>query len=406
MPSFFPFRALRPTKEKVAKFSAKTSDFKNQDEVLADMNLNKESYYHVTKQNLLSTAKKPIEHFFNLGAEFIKEKIDSELLVQDFVPCFYVYRQIDHAASRTYTGIMGLVDVLELEKNIIKKHELTKVVREEYLYKQLHFTGVLGEPVLLGHPYSSDIEDLINKATQNEPEYNFKTIDNKEHIIWLVNNSIDIELIGDSFIKIPAFYIADGHHRCASILRNYRRNPKPINQFFMVFALNENQFHIDSFHRLLSGLKPEDTLNLKDKLKQFFEVEEYKKDSLYQPQKHSEFGILTRDLSLKLKFIKERKSSNPESHLDVSVLEKKFFVPIMDIHHPRTDHRLSYISSREDFEGIKKLLHNSEIDMVISNFPIVFDEVKEVADANKTMPPKSTYIEPKLRGGLIIQKFG
>ena len=82
MPVFFPFRALRPTKENITKFSAKTSDFKNQEEVLADMIINTESYYHVTKQSLLSSVKKPIEHFFKIGAEFVKQKTESGDLVR------------------------------------------------------------------------------------------------------------------------------------------------------------------------------------------------------------------------------------------------------------------------------------------------------------------------------------
>ena len=405
MPVSLPFRALRPTKDNVAKFSAKTSDFKNQEEVLADMKLNTESYYYVTKQNLLSSVKKPIEHFFSIGSGFINQKIESGDLFQDKIPSYYVYRQIDHASGRTYTGIIGLVDVLDLENNSIKKHEQTKVVREEYLYKQLHFTEVLGEPVLMGHQHSSAIDELIAEATLKNPEYDFKTIDDKEHIIWLVNKSEELEMIAEKFNEIPAFYIADGHHRCASTIRNYKRNPEPINRYFMVFLLDENQFHIESFHRLLHGIIPEELKNLKEKIQIYFEVENFKVGELFKPERHSQFGLLTRDLSLKLTLKKEPKTNNPEAHLDVSILEKKFFIPIMDIHHPRTDQRLSYISSMEDFNSIKKLLSKGNIDMVISNYPISFNEVKKVADANKTMPPKSTYIEPKLRGGMIVQKF-
>jgi len=405
MPVFLPFRALRPSKEKISHFSAKTSDFKNLEEVLTNMQTNMESYYHVTKQQLFLSGKKSVEHYFKIGAEFVKQKVSEVVLIRDKVPCFYVYRQIDHRTGRSFTGIIGLVDVLDLESNKIKKHELTKVVREEYLYKQLHFTQVLGEPVLMGYPHSGSVEKIIANALENVPEYDFKTIDNKEHLVWLINNSFDLELIQDHFAEMPAFYIADGHHRCASTIRNYERNPEPINRYFMVHLLDENQFHIESFHRLLSGLTQEDTSNLEEKLAEYFEVEDYNKDELFVPQRHSQFGILTREYSFKLTLVKDTKSTNPEAHLDVSLLESRFFKPIMGIVHPRTDHRLSYISSLENINHIKELLNNKDIDMIISNYPISFDEVKQIADANKTMPPKSTYIEPKLRGGMIIQQF-
>lgn len=405
MPVFLPFRALRPIKDKVASFSAKTSDFKNQEEVVEDMNANPESYYHVTKQQLLSHAKKPVEHFFSIGAEFVKQKITNGTLIQDKVPCFYVYRQIDHRSKRTYTGIIGLVDVLDLENEGIKKHELTKVVREEYLYKQLHYTEVLGEPVLMGYKNSGNIDKIIQKTTENIAEYDFSTIDEKEHLIWLINNSFDIEAIEEEFLKVDAFYIADGHHRCASAVRNYERNQHPINRYFMVYLLDERQFHIESFHRLISGLTPEDTLNLKERLQENFSVEDFVQGQLYMPVMHGNFGLLTREHSFKLMLLKERRSANPESHLDVTLLENKILKPILHIIHPRTDHRLSYVSSQEDIQNVYRALQNGEIDMVISNFPVSFEEVKHVADANRSMPPKSTYIEPKLRGGLIIQKF-
>ena len=405
MPVFLPFRALRPVKDKVATFSAKTSDFKNQEEVIEDMNANPESYYHVTKQQLLSQAKKPVEHFFTIGAEFVKQKIENGSLIRDNIPCFYVYRQIDHRSKRSYTGIIGLVDVLDLENEGIKKHELTKVVREEYLYKQLHYTEVLGEPVLMGYKHSAFIEQIIQKTIQSEPEYDFSTIDEKEHMVWLINNSYDIEAVEEEFKKVDAFYIADGHHRCASAVRNYERNQHPVNRYFMVYLLDQDQFHIESFHRLISGLTPDDTFNLKERLQENFYVEDFTYGQLYAPVKHSNFGLLTRELSLKLTLVKERKSSNPESHLDVTHLENKILKPILHIIHPRTDHRLSYMSSQENIENVYNALQSGEIDMVISNFPVSFEEVKHVADANKTMPPKSTYIEPKLRGGLIIQKF-
>ena len=134
MPVFFPFRALRPTKDNVEKFSAKTSDFKNQEEVLADMKSNAESYYYVTKQNLLSTLKKPIEHFFTIGAGFVKQKMDSGDLVRESIPCFYVYRQIDHATGRNYTGIIGLVDVLDLENNFITDNVVNTKYGNAFLF--------------------------------------------------------------------------------------------------------------------------------------------------------------------------------------------------------------------------------------------------------------------------------
>lgn len=403
MPVFLPFRAYRPQKDKVAKFSAKTADFSSQEEVIEEMHAHPESYFHVTKQHLLDNGKKSVEHYFEKGAAFFKSQVENNNLFRDKVPCFYVYRQIDPVTNKIFTGIIGLADVHDLELNTIKKHELTKVVREEYLYKQMHYTGVLGEPVLLGYPHSEEIQALIEATMVKEPEYQFVTIDKKEHTVWLINTSVDLEKLTELCAELPAFYIADGHHRCASTIRNYERFPVPINRYFMVYLLDENQFNIGSFHRLLSDFDFNE--KCRQGLEEYFNVEDYTPGELFIPTKHSEFGLLTREYSLKLMLKHEPRTHNPEAHLDVSILENKLFKPILDIHHPRTDHRLSYMSASEDMQNVKRLIADKEVDVVISNFPVTFSEVKQVADANKSMPPKSTYIEPKLRGGMIIQKF-
>lgn len=405
MPSFLPFRALRPSKTKVSEFSAKSSDFKNQEEIVADMLANTQSYYYVTKRFLISSENENVEYHFTKGAEYIKGKIEKGDLYIDCKPGFFVYCQTDFETGKSYTGFIGLADVEEIENSLIKKHEHTKIQREDYLYKQLHYTGVLGEPVLLGHEKNSEIERLINEITNAECEYDFETIDNKNHKIWKVSNSITLEKIYYVFNNINAFYIADGHHRCASVIRNYKLNPTVNNRFFMVFLLSENQLNIESFHRIISETV---TLNIDEfitKISDDFNVEKIDENKLYIPQKHNEFGLLSRDYSLKLTFKNNHNLKNPESKLDVTILENYLLKPVFEIHHPRTDKRLSFIASTDNIEKTLKLLSNGSIDYIISNYPVSFNEVKEIADSNKVMPPKSTYIEPKLRGGLIIQRF-
>ncbi|NUM32488.1 MAG: DUF1015 domain-containing protein [Bacteroidetes bacterium] len=405
MPSFLPFRALRPTKKKVSEFSAKTSDFKNQEEIVADMLTNTQSYYYVTKRFLVYKDNENIEYHFAHGAKYINEKIKKGDLTIDSKPGFFVYRQTDFVSNKVFTGFIGLADVEEVENSLIKKHEHTKIQREDYLYKQLFYTGVLGEPVLIGHENDKKIDDLIAEITKNDVEYNFNTIDNKNHKIWRVTDSELLEKIYHSFQNINAFYIADGHHRCASVIRNYKLNPNVNNRFFMIYLLSENQLNIESFHRIVSGTGTLNYDSFKNKINDDFTVESFDENKLYIPQKHNEFGLLSREYSLKLTFKSLKEIKNPESKLDVSILEKYLLKPVFEINHPRTDKRLSFVASTEDIEKSLNLLSHGSIDYIISNYPVSFNEVKEIADSNKVMPPKSTYIEPKLRGGLIIQKF-
>lgn len=405
MPSFFPFRALRPNKKQVSVFSSKTSDFNNQEDLVADMISNTESYYYVTKRFLVNDDKKKVEFHFEDGAEFIKEKIMKNELFIDNKPSYFIYRQTDFIKNRSYTGLIGLADINEIENDKIKKHENTKIQREEYLYKQLHYTGVLGEPVLVGYEQNNEISNIIENNITNECEYDFNTIDNKNHKVWKITDSETLEKIYNLLNETNAFYIADGHHRCASVVRNYNLNPSLKNRFFMIFLLDENQLNIGSFHRVISDVGDFRLDELSEKINKNFLIEQYKTKELYCPIEHSEFGLLTRDFSLKLTFINKIKSNNPEKFLDVNILENYIFKEVFNINHPRTDNRLSFFSSNDKISKLKKMLENKEIDMIISNYPVSFCEVKQIADANKVMPPKSTYIEPKLRGGLILQQF-
>lgn len=405
MPVFLPFRAIRPSKDKVAEFSAKTSDFKNQEEIVADMLSNTQSYYYVTKRFLVFKDNENVEYHFSNGAKYLSEKILSNDLIVEFEPCYYIYRQTDFLTNRTYTGFIGLADIKELENNIIKKHEYTKQQREEYLYKQLHYTGVLGEPVLVGYKNNDLLNKIIEEHVIENSIYDFKTKDNKQHQIWKISESRVLEEIYHLFNEIEAFYIADGHHRCASVHRNYIKNPIARNRYFMIYLLEENQFKIESFHRLISDIGKIDIKELEVKISSEFKIESYELNKLYIPQKHSEFGLLTRDFSLILTYRGKEKNVDPDKNLDVNILENYFLKPLFSIDNPRSDHRLSFIASTENTDKILNLLRKGEIDMIISNYPVSFNEVKQVADANKVMPPKSTYIEPKLRGGLIIQQF-
>ncbi|MCB9251289.1 MAG: DUF1015 domain-containing protein [Flavobacteriales bacterium] len=404
MPGFYPFRALRPVKDKVARFTAKTSDFRNIDEVYEDMKSFPESYYYVTKQSLILKELMSVEEYFCIGSEFVYQKTEEGVLFRENQPNYYLYKQVDHKAGRSFLGIIGLVDVEDLKKGKIKKHELTKVVREEYLYKQLHYTEVLGEPVLMGFKSNETINSVYEQTMKQTPEYDFMSPDEKEHVIWLINDSQTLEMLQHEFDKTDAFYIADGHHRSASAERNYERNPDPSNRYYMVYLLDEEQFHIETFHRLISEIDDEFDEML-GKLSIYFNIAYHEAGHLYIPQKHAEFGILTRYFSYKLTLLDEGDSANPEQHLDVTLLEDYFLKPVLNIHNPRTDHRLQYMAAKEDISPVLRSLQNREIDMIVSNFPVSFKDVRKIADANKTMPPKSTYIEPKLRGGLIMQKF-
>ena len=327
-------------------------------------------------------------------------------------PCFYVYQIIDRD-NQVYRGIIGAVSTADYKNNAVRKHEDTIASREELFTEYLHTVGFNAEPVLLTYPDNETLEDIMDQVVKDRAEYAFTTTFRDTHYLWPITDRKLIKAVKDCFAEMPHIYVADGHHRSASSvglddkmkaqddLGEYNQNYG----YFMSFLIPETDLRIESFHRMvkdLNGMSKEAFLVALDA---DFRIEK-RGVSPYAPSKKHHFGMYLDGeyYSLYLRKMKFEFNSALQA-LDSQLLLDTILEPILGIGNPRTDKRLSYRSEREGHFNMKDAVDNGDFAVGFSMVPINTDEIKSVADEGLTMPPKSTYILPKLRSGITIYEF-
>lgn len=336
----------------------------------------------------------------------VKDKFNSfrkkGVFIQDDKDSLYVYQQ--SSRKHQFLGIIGGADLKEYESGKIKKHEATLTKRELTFSNYLDVVHFNAEPVLLFHEDDADIEKLLVEISNKRAEYEYSTTDKIKHELWKVDDIQQIKLIQNAFSKLDSTYIADGHHRCASSFRFYKTSPSKttINQHTMAFFISESRMNILDFNRVvkdLNGLTKNDFL---DKLRLSFNVS----DPIHKKISPSSAGTITMYLE-KEWFILNPKpelidSNHPVKSLDTQLLTDLILEPILNIKDLKTDERISFISGDKGIKGLKQIIDKDRAKVAFCLYPISPKQIIEVSDAEMIMPPKSTWIEPKLRSGLII----
>lgn len=405
-----PFKALRPSRDKVAQISAPSYDSGNREKSYQELQNNPHSYLHIVKPYLhFKNEKKNPEKHFPLGLDYLNKFKQEGWFTKDENDSYYIYRVIK--GSNAYTGIIAAASVDDYNNNIILKHENTLTEKQNELADHIRWFKQLGNPVLLTYQDSDKIDALMEHYIENHvPEYNFISADQLKHNLWVVSKKEDIDTIREEFEKIPYLYIADGHHRSAgsSAYCEYKRTAEPLYNgeelfnFFPVCLIPASKLHIFEYHRLVK-----DELVYKsdfiERISEFFEV--IPSGNLpVQPLKPREFGLYFNRTAYLLRLKPEFVSTLDGilANLDVSIVEEFLLKRIFQIKDSKTDKRLSFIDGSKGILTLQETIDNNEFDLAITLFKTSVDEVKAVAENNLIMPPKSTWIEPKLRTGLII----
>ena len=314
--------------------------------------------------------------------------------------------------EHTFIGIIGATSVEDYERNIIKTHENTLENRELLFKEYIDTVGFNTEPVLLTYPKNNVLENLFLEIMKNRPEYEFSTTDRIAHHVWLIDNYNHITTIKKEFDKISSLYIADGHHRTASsalLAQDYKNKNefvKDVSQnYFMSFLMPEEDLKIYEFNRLikdLNGLSKKEFLIALDEL---FTIENcglhpfpIKKQHHFNMYLDGEFY----QLHLRSRF---SDIENTLDKLDVQILYNLVLKPILGIHDLRKDKRIDYLPGNKDLIELKDLVDNGSFSVAFGMLPINVNQMKKIANEGLKMPPKSTYIEPKLRSGLTIYEF-
>lgn len=404
MTKIAPFRAIRPVRDKVHLIATRPYYSYKKNVLSAKLESNPFSFLHIINPEFglafhtKANTKERFDHVRMKYAEFLEEGI----LKQDENPHIYIYRQTKD--GHEYTGIIAGASVEEYENDLIKKHEATLTSREEMFTNYLDVVGYNAEPVLLSYPHNQTIDDLLTKFTQSRPENEFTTTDRIKHELWLLTSDESVA-ISEAFKKIPTVYIADGHHRSVSsaLLKKHRSDKisYPNEDYFLAFFIDENRMKILEFNRLvktLNNLNPDEFL---DKLSQFFEI-----TTLNSSAKPTAEHNITMCLDGNWYLLICNKSIIDEEHpvksLDAEILTLFVLTSILGIEDLKTDKNIEFISGAENIEEIERKISEGDFRVGFILYPVSMDQLKKVADNHLIMPPKSTWVEPKLRSGLTI----
>jgi uncharacterized protein (DUF1015 family) len=394
-----PFKAIRPTRDK-ANLVASRSYLSYSDETLREkLEHNPFTFLHIINPDYKDKIKqKGIAKYQSVKQKF-ENFVENGFLKKEATETYYIYQQTHE--NHTFEGIIGATAVADYLNGNIKKHEHTITAREEMFKSYLSTTGFNAEPVLLCHKENKEIANIIQKYKATRAEYEFATTNKAIHKLWLVSNENDITTITNSFATINDLYIADGHHRCASSSLLAKEKQSDLSNYFMSFLIDENQLNIINFNRLVKSLNNQSATELLTKISNYFTVNEVY-SAAYQPTKKDEISMYLAGKWYSLIVKKGIIQNDIVSQLDPAILSNTILSPILNIKDEKTDKNISFEAGTTPLSTIKNKIDSGEYAVAFILKPIPINSLKQVADNNLSMPPKSTYIEPKLRSGLII----
>jgi len=404
-----PFRAVRPQRALSSLVPSRTYisyDKKSIEEKLAG---NPYSFLHVLHPDrkygleLEGAEKYPLIR--NRYLDFKSEKI----FIKDEKEAYYIYRQVHE--GNTFTGIISSIHVDDYFNGNIKLHEETISRREEIFTKYLDVTGFNSEPILMTYSDVDGIDEIVEKHTSQRAEYEFATTNKDIHYLWLIENDEDISLLSNYFAEIDKVYIADGHHRSASsanlakIKDTDDETIRDAVNHFMVYLIPESQLKIYSFNRLIKDLNGKTKEQFLMELDTYYRIKN-RGTTYYRPSKKHHFSMYLDGEYYSLYLRKEKFTvNNPLDDLDSQLIYETILSPILDIKDMRDDDRISYQSEKKGVGSMKFKIDSNEFTVGFGLFPVSVNQLKRIADSEYNMPPKSTYIEPKLRSGLTIYEF-
>ena len=405
MPEFRPFKAVRPANGLEEKIAALPYDVVDRQGVLDEIKKRPESFLQIDRPDVFFDANfNPYsKEVYQKGAELFKDYLKTKKFIQENEACYYIYEQT--MDDRTQTGIVGCSSVDDYINDKIKKHEFTRKEKEEDRVNHVDYLNANTGPIFLTFKDDQDVSDLLEKLkSKYEPLFDFNLHDVRQRG-FIVQDKDDIDSIQRKMKNIPSFYIADGHHRAASAVRvakmrrkdNPNYNWKEEFNFFLSIVFPAKELKIYAYNRIL---KTDKTIEyISEKAKSNFSVK--RKDKLENPKNKKEFLMFNKDEIYSL-FAKEELFSGKDivESLDVSILQDNLLEPVFGIEDPRTNENIDFIGGIFTPEEVREKLNENEIAFCLHG--VSTDELMQIADEGKVMPPKSTWFEPKLLSGLFI----
>ena len=412
MAKIIPFKAVKPTRAIVGLVASRPYQSYTIDERESRMDYNPYSFLHIVNPGYKYAQEVTGEARYKLVRNRYLEFKEDGIFVTDEKPSLYVYRIVNRH-KQVFNGIIAATSAEDYEKDVIKKHEDTIAKREQTFKNYLQTVGFNAEPVLLTYPDNDIISNIIKTAQKDHAEFEFTMTYRDTHYLWKIEDEDTIKILEKEFNNIETIYIADGHHRSASSFllykdekeKNSNHNGSESYNFFMSYLIPESDLVIQEFNRLvkdLNGLTKEEFLV---KLDTDFRIDN-RGSVPYHPSKPHHFSMYLDGEFYSLYLRKtDYTFSNALDKLDAQLLYKTILQPILGINDLRNDNRIEYVHGKHEMISIKSSVDSGAFKVGFGMCPATVQQMKLIADEGLKMPPKSTYILPKLRSGITIYEY-
>lgn len=404
-----PFRGLRPKPELASQVASPPYDVLSSDEAREMAASNPNSFLRVNKAEIdFDPGVDPYgDEVYQRGKDNLQRLQDDGVMVRDDKPCLYLYRLTWQGLSQT--GLVTTTSVEEYDQGLIKKHEHTRPAKVKDRANHIQFLNAQVGPVFSTYRFSQDVADVFGKITATKPDVDFIADDQVRHELWVVSDDSAIQAIVDAFANVPCLYIADGHHRSQSASEVCRRmkeaNPnhtgkEPYN-FFLNVLFADQELRILPYNRVvfdIGSLAPKDFI---EKIGGAFDIADGFDDVV--PEKAHEYGLYAEGTWFRLRAKDGSFDPNdPVGSIDAAILQSNAIGPVLGIENPKTDDRIDFVGGIRGNKELKKLVDTGKAKLAFSLYPTSIAQLLSVADSGEVMPPKSTWFEPKLRSGMVV----
>jgi uncharacterized protein (DUF1015 family) len=401
-----PFQALRPKQDLADKVASRPYDVLNSAEAKEEAKGNPFSFLHITKAEIdLPDGIDPhSQAVYDKAKENLQEFIQQGIIFNEEKPCYYIYQLIMN--GRSQTGLVCVSSVEDYFNGVIKKHEFTRPEKEKDRIDHMRTIRAQTGNVFLAYNNVTEIDAIIYKWKNSTPAvYNFKANDGIQHSIWVINDDAVIANISRLFVeKVPATYIADGHHRAASAAKVSKALPgSEAAKYFLTTIFPASELAILDYNRLVKDLDGQDSDDFISALQDDFTITQSLE--AVKPAQLHEFGMYLDKQWYILTSRKDTYSTDPIGVLDVTILSNNILDKLLGIKDQRTDKRIDFVGGIRGLKELEKRVDSGEMKIAFSLYPVTIKQLFDIADSGNVMPPKSTWFEPKLRDGLLTHSL-
>ncbi len=403
-----PFQAVRPRQELASRIAALPYDVYSREEAAKKVEGDQYSFLRIDRPETQFSKDQDMyaAEVYEKAAQMLQQMQEDKSFLQDEKACYYIYELTMN--GRSQTGLVAASSVDDYISGVIRKHENTRKEKEADRIRHVDVCSAQTGPIFLAYNSAPAVKAVLDKVKKEKADVDFVSDDEIRHRVWVIDQDEDIQALTAEFEKMPNTYIADGHHRAASAvavsLKRRKAHPQYTGEeefnYFLSVLFDADELKIMDYNRVvmdLNGNSPEEFLK---RIAEKFEIEE-KEKSIFRPSQKGEMGLYLEKKWYKLTVKEELVQTDPVEALDVAYLQREVLSPILGIEDPSTDKRIDFVGG---IRGLEELERRCSLDAkaAFAMYPTQIQELFAVADANRLMPPKSTWFEPKLRSGLFI----